>query len=81
MVSGLEERVREQAAVLELGVREWAGVRDREFGELDALRRAFAFIARWQEQLAEVRAVLGGATGGAWGARSRVERGLSSPRA
>ena len=39
VVSGLEERVREQAAVLELGVREWAGVRDREFGELDALRR------------------------------------------
>lgn len=65
VVSGLDERVREQAAVLEAGVKEWAVAGDRAFGELDALRRAFAFIARWQEQLAEVRAVLGGATGGA----------------
>ena len=65
VVNGLEARVREQAGVLEAGVREWAVAGNREFGELDALRRAFAFIARWQGQLAEVRAVLGGATGGA----------------
>ncbi len=64
VVDGLEERVREQATVLELGVREWAVGGNGGFGELDSLRRALAFIARWQVQLAEARAVLGGATGG-----------------
>lgn len=39
VVNGLEARVREQAAVVESGVREWAVAGDREFGELDALRR------------------------------------------
>ncbi len=39
MVNGLEARVREQAGVLEAGVREWAVAGNREFGERDALRR------------------------------------------
>lgn len=65
VVDGLAERVQEQVAALESAVREWVRIGERSATELDALRRALAFTARWVEQLAEARASLGGATRGA----------------
>jgi hypothetical protein len=65
VVDGLAERVQEQVAALELAVREWVRIGESSATELDALRRALAFTARWVEQLAEARASLGGATRGA----------------
>jgi hypothetical protein len=64
-VEVLDERVRDRGGRLERDVADWVASGDVGMDALDTLRRALAFTARWQQQLAEARAVLGGATRGA----------------
>ena len=63
-LDGVDGRVRDQAVRLEREVSDWAAVSGAPLDALDTLRRAIAFTERWGQQLAESRAVLGGATRG-----------------
>ena len=64
-VEVLDEQVRDRGGRLERDVADWVTSGEVGMDALDTLRRALAFTARWQQQLAEARAVLGGATRGA----------------